>query len=550
MPYASNDDLPAYVKKLPPAKQSQWRAVFNSCMKDGRGESQCFAMANGVAKKSVKDFEAEGDVVDELTAELAERLYQASDEGEAPAEGELIGDELSEAKMARTQMQASSFAYIDSHGGRHLPINDAAHVRNALARFSQTQFESDAAKSAAMRKIRAAAKRFGVEVGGGKKQSFGERVLSAIFGARANPSSRDAGAGEAGAPPTPRVKGPVPCLSVIKQADGRMRWFARYSNAWEDRDKEILTEASHKEYIGWADANKLYPELWVWHTPGTRFGQADWLDFSDGFALASGLVDEGEAAERVVNFLQEKAAAEGGIGVSHGFVTADGDVQGKYINRYRTFEISVLPLERAAVWSTDFNIVGLVKEAEAMSFSADRRKWLVDALGEDTVGKLEANTSAVANQLKELGIEYKESAEASASAEAASGEAFKTLAGQVTALTGAVTQLASAVGVLQKDVAKVKQSDDEKIEDAFIAKVAKAFGQTGAAGTRPTASRSNVVSADKAAAAGAGAPAGGDGGDFLFAQLQKELFGIAANGGSAPALAGAGTGVATVTVSE
>lgn len=56
------------------------------------------------------------------------------------------------------------FAYVDSNGRGHLPIHDAAHVRAALARFNQTQFESDSAKQSAKRKINAAAAHFGIEV--------------------------------------------------------------------------------------------------------------------------------------------------------------------------------------------------------------------------------------------------------------------------------------------------------------------------------------------------------------------------------------------------
>ena len=46
---------------------------------------------------------------------------------------------------------------------RHLPINDAAHVRNALARLNQTKISEEAKKSA-LKKIKAAAKKFGVKV--------------------------------------------------------------------------------------------------------------------------------------------------------------------------------------------------------------------------------------------------------------------------------------------------------------------------------------------------------------------------------------------------
>jgi hypothetical protein len=64
----------------------------------------------------------------------------------------------------RDSLRDSSFAYIDREGERHLPINDAEHVRNAIARFNQTDFQSKTAKHSAARKILAAAKRQGIEV--------------------------------------------------------------------------------------------------------------------------------------------------------------------------------------------------------------------------------------------------------------------------------------------------------------------------------------------------------------------------------------------------
>jgi hypothetical protein len=42
---------------------------------------------------------------------------------------------------------------------------DAGHVRNALARFNQTHFESESAKQKALAKIHAAAKKLGIKVG-------------------------------------------------------------------------------------------------------------------------------------------------------------------------------------------------------------------------------------------------------------------------------------------------------------------------------------------------------------------------------------------------
>jgi class 3 adenylate cyclase len=61
--------------------------------------------------------------------------------------------------QARRQLPDSAFAYIDSRGRRRLPINDAAHVRNALARFGQVVFEDEAARDRARSRLLRAAQK-------------------------------------------------------------------------------------------------------------------------------------------------------------------------------------------------------------------------------------------------------------------------------------------------------------------------------------------------------------------------------------------------------
>jgi hypothetical protein len=75
----------------------------------------------------------------------------------------------------KNDLPDSDFAYIEPGGKkdddgktvprslRHLPINDADHVRNALARLDQTDISAEA-KKAALKKIKAAAKKFGIKV--------------------------------------------------------------------------------------------------------------------------------------------------------------------------------------------------------------------------------------------------------------------------------------------------------------------------------------------------------------------------------------------------
>jgi class 3 adenylate cyclase len=62
----------------------------------------------------------------------------------------------------RARLPDSAFAYIDSRGQRRLPIHDASHVRNALARFSQVVFEDESARDRARSRLLRAAKKHGI----------------------------------------------------------------------------------------------------------------------------------------------------------------------------------------------------------------------------------------------------------------------------------------------------------------------------------------------------------------------------------------------------
>jgi hypothetical protein len=58
-------------------------------------------------------------------------------------------------------MPSETFAFPKE---RKEPLNDASHVRNAIARFDQVEGVSDSERDAAWRRIRTAARKYGVEV--------------------------------------------------------------------------------------------------------------------------------------------------------------------------------------------------------------------------------------------------------------------------------------------------------------------------------------------------------------------------------------------------
>jgi class 3 adenylate cyclase len=62
----------------------------------------------------------------------------------------------------RAQLPDSAFAYIDSRGRRRLPIHDAAHIRNALARFGQVAFDDEDARDRARTRLLRAAQKHGI----------------------------------------------------------------------------------------------------------------------------------------------------------------------------------------------------------------------------------------------------------------------------------------------------------------------------------------------------------------------------------------------------
>jgi hypothetical protein len=61
----------------------------------------------------------------------------------------------------RDRIPASRYAFPNEEKE---PLNDAAHVRNAIARFNQVKNVTDKERDEAWKRIKSAAKKFGVEI--------------------------------------------------------------------------------------------------------------------------------------------------------------------------------------------------------------------------------------------------------------------------------------------------------------------------------------------------------------------------------------------------
>lgn len=69
---------------------------------------------------------------------------------------------------AEREIPASKFAFPKE---RKEPLTDARHVRNAIARFNQVEDVSKSERDAAWRRIKSAAKKYGIEVSHRPKSS-------------------------------------------------------------------------------------------------------------------------------------------------------------------------------------------------------------------------------------------------------------------------------------------------------------------------------------------------------------------------------------------
>lgn len=292
-------------------------------------------------------------------------------------------------------------------------------------------------------------------------------------------------------------------------ASGALRWFGWVSNKYRDAQGEIIMDAAHREYVDYLDRTKDYPELLTWHTKGTRYGVADWAEYSDGFLTMSGPVDPRPEAQRAVAALKGKA-----LGMSHGFLQAYADKAKGLIGWYRSFEVSSLPRAAAANAFTGFSVP--VQEEVGMGFRADKRAHLVEVWGEERVSALEKDTATLSAAVQKSGLDFKDIWEEPAGAAATGGtgtvinnvmpsakeigEAASAALMEAPAFKALGDGLAAVNARLDAQDVKLKaleRSDDDKIADAFKARTSGAG--SGAGGYRASQAGDTVLG-DKDAA--------------------------------------------------
>lgn len=179
-------------------------------------------------------------------------------------------------------------------------------------------------------------------------------------------------------------------------------WIASWSNNLEDRDGEIFTAKAIDDFVTRVDMGVTpLPELWVWHVPGSRIGQAEWVDRHGHFLMAMGTFDESPAGEKARTYY---AKHSGSKSLSHGFTFPVNQFDGKHYHQFNTFEISLLP--RGAEANLYTSLEGV--KAMAKVISEAKKAELFAAFGEEVGARILAAEDAKGKALDELGVASKD----------------------------------------------------------------------------------------------------------------------------------------------
>ncbi|MEO7040294.1 MAG: DUF6582 domain-containing protein [Candidatus Elarobacter sp.] len=129
----------------------------------------------------------------------------------------------------RGDLPSSVFAYPDK---RKEPLTDAAHVRNAIARFDQVRGVSDGERDLAFANIKKAAKHYGVDLSEAGWHELGRRPSTGRTAAARKSAARKAAAtrkrrGTASTPTAARKRGTARAAATRKKNGAAKKTGAR-----------------------------------------------------------------------------------------------------------------------------------------------------------------------------------------------------------------------------------------------------------------------------------------------------------------------------------
>lgn len=271
-----------------------------------------------------------------------------------------------------------------------------------------------------------------------------------------------------------RLRDGLKALGILKDEDDPISGFKVFdnhylcvwSNNFKDRDGEIFTEKAIDDYIARVDMGVVpLPELWVWHIPGTRIGQAEFVARHGHFVVSVGTFDD-TSDGRAAQAYYSKHAGEKGI--SHGYQYPRNRYDGKHYHSFNTFENSPLPLGAEANLYTSLEGVKETKVDER------KQQELEKVFGKERAAQILANLDERGKALESLGVEFKDFVDPNPDPANANKEAVelanKSLVDLFPDLIEGQSETISAVMTLTKQVKQVLTDNAELRKELDAAK--------------------------------------------------------------------------------
>lgn len=192
-------------------------------------------------------------------------------------------------------------------------------------------------------------------------------------------------------------------FKVVTDANGIAHWFATWTNAYQDRDRQFFPESEIKAYIQRVDTGIVpLPELWVWHGgKQVRIGVAQQVDGHGRFGLAAGVFDDTPQGHKAREYYANPRHAKQ-TRLSHGFTYPTKNFDGTVFRQFNTFEISLLPK------GVEANLYTSLEGVKAMVIDEKKRKYYEEVFGAEEFKHILDNLTEKDKALAELGAEYKD----------------------------------------------------------------------------------------------------------------------------------------------
>lgn len=207
-----------------------------------------------------------------------------------------------------------------------------------------------------------------------------------------------------------RLAGLQTKATLFKDRQGELWFIGISSNNFEDREDEIISNAAHEDFVSWLKETGVRPPIVFMHRPrfpdafhmahylglvsgkltaeeynenlktlykATAIATAETAFVLDGFVFVVGRVlnDKRELAEKLIS--RQKT-----WGMSHGFIPIK--IDDNIIEKYRSFEFSVLPIEIAANKLTAIGFSEEKMDTMLKELSDEDRELLEQVLGDET----------------------------------------------------------------------------------------------------------------------------------------------------------------------